>query len=225
MLYYQLISEDVGQRDIVFLIDASDASEQFPMLRDFALRVVEKLEFGPNKCQAAVVQYSNQAAASFLLNTHAKKDDIVNNLRQLTQRGGSPANIGAALQYVKNQVFAEQFGSRRLEGVPQLLVILSDGSSSDDVTGPANSLKAMGVVPVSIGTAGADTLQLQKISYDPNYYLMMNDISDMPPVQEQLLSLVRNTAPQMRPTVAPSSFGKIFFFSYDRVMSGLFTDF
>lgn len=177
-------------------------------MKDIVLRVVEKLEFGPNKCQVAVVQYSDQASAAFLLNTHSKRDDIIESVRQLKQRGGRPLNTGTALQYVRDQVFTESFGSRRLEGVPQLLVLLSGGRSNDDIRGPAASLKATGVIPVSIGTAGADTLELQTISQQPNYYFMINDVNDIPTVQEKLLSLVRSTSPQKRPTLPPPSFGK-----------------
>ncbi|XP_076120642.1 collagen alpha-3(VI) chain-like [Alosa pseudoharengus] len=197
---------DMGRSDIAFLIDASDDSESFPLMKDFVLRVVETLEFGPNKCQVALVQYSDQPSAAFLLNTHSTKDDIIDSVKQLKQRGGGPLNTGTALQYVRDEVFAEAFGSRRLQGVPQLLVLLSGGRSRDDIRSPTASLKAMGVIPVSIGTAGADTLELQTISREPNYYFMMNDINDIPTVKDELLSLVKSASPQKTLTSAPASF-------------------
>lgn len=212
------LATDIGKSDIVFLIDGSDESKHFQVMKDFVLKVVENLEFGANRCQVALVQYSDQPSAAFLLNTYSKKNDIIDSVRQLKQRGGGPLNTGTALQYVRDQVFAESFGSRRPEGVPQLLVLLSGGRSGDDIRGPATSLKAMGVIPMSIGTASADTLELQTISHEPNYYFMLNNVNDIPKVREELLSLMRSASPQRRPTLASASFGKkvncLFFFKF-----------
>uniref|UniRef100_A0AAY4CBR5 VWFA domain-containing protein n=1 Tax=Denticeps clupeoides TaxID=299321 RepID=A0AAY4CBR5_9TELE len=177
--------------DIVFLIDASDQSRNFELMQNFIERVVKNLDFGSNKNQVAVVQYSREAAADFFLNTHLKKDDIIHNVRTLTKKGGGPLNTGAALQYVVNNTFDEATGSRHLEGVPQILILLNGGRSRDDIRGPAAELKRTGVIPISIGTVGSDTLELQTISHKPNYFFMINDSEDLPAVEESVLSLVK----------------------------------
>ncbi|MGH0153081.1 UNVERIFIED_CONTAM: hypothetical protein FKN15_023815 [Acipenser sinensis] len=198
-----IVERDSAQRDVVFLLDGSDDTRNgFPAIRDFVRRVVENMDVQENKDQVAVVQYSNDAAAAFYLNTYSTKDDVLNTIRGLTHKGGRPLNTGAALQFVVDNVFTASSGSRRLEGVPQVLILLTGGRSRDDVRGPVTAVKGLGVVPFGIGTRNADTLELQAISYDPSYALSVTGFGDLLNIQQQLLlSVKRVTQPREPPTV------------------------
>uniref|UniRef100_UPI0037E88BB8 collagen alpha-3(VI) chain-like n=1 Tax=Semicossyphus pulcher TaxID=241346 RepID=UPI0037E88BB8 len=196
---------DTGKKDVVFLLDGSDGTRNgFPAMRDFVERVVEKLNVGQNKDRVSVVQYSRDAEIHFYLNTYTTSQDILDTVRGLKHRGGRPLNTGAALQYVRDNVFTNSSGSRRLQGVPQMLILLNGGRSSDNVDTPASALKQQGIQVIGIGTRNSDSRELQKISYDPSYALSVSDFTDLPSVQEQLSSvmsrvLVRTTP--MTPTV------------------------
>uniref|UniRef100_W5MBY0 Collagen type VI alpha 3 chain n=1 Tax=Lepisosteus oculatus TaxID=7918 RepID=W5MBY0_LEPOC len=184
---------DTRKRDIVFLLDGSDDSRSgFPAMRDFVRRVVENLDVEESRDRVAVIQYSNDAAANFYLNTYSTKDDVINTIRGLKQKGGRPLNTGAALQFVKDNVFTPSAGSRHLEGVPQMLILLTGGRSRDDIRGPVTALKGIGVIPLGIGTGSADTLELQTISYEPSYALSIPDLNDLPTIEQQLLSLAKS---------------------------------
>ena len=173
-------------------------------MRDFVEREVEKLNVGENKDRVSVVQYSRDAEVNFYLNTYSTKEDVVDSVRGLRHRGGRPLNTGAALQYVRDNVFTNSSGSRRLQGVPQMLILLSGGRSSDNVDTPASALRQQGVFVTSIGTRGSDSRELQKISYEPSFALSVSDFNDLPGVQEQLsavLSRVQVRATPITPTV------------------------
>jgi collagen type VI alpha len=159
-------------------------------MRDFVQRVVETLSVDENKDRVAVVQYSRDPAAQFYLNTYTTKGEILNTVRGLRHKGGRPLNTGAALQYVRDNVFTASSGSRRLEGVPQLLILLSGGRSVDNVDAPASALKELGVLVFGIGTRSSDSRELQRISHDPSYALSVSDFTDLPSIQQQLLSSV-----------------------------------
>ena len=175
----------------MFLLDGSDGTRSgFPAMRDFVQRVVETLSVDENKDRVAVVQYSRDPAAQFYLNTYTTKGDILHTVRGLRHKGGSPLNTGAALQYVRDNVFTASSGSRRLEGVPQLLILLSGGRSVDNVDTPASALKELGVLVFGIGTRSSDSRELQRISHDPSYALSVSDFTDLPSIQQQLLSSV-----------------------------------
>uniref|UniRef100_A0AAZ3R0T5 VWFA domain-containing protein n=1 Tax=Oncorhynchus tshawytscha TaxID=74940 RepID=A0AAZ3R0T5_ONCTS len=179
------------RRDVVFLLDGSDGTRSgFPAMRDFVQRVVETLSVDENKDRVAVVQYSRDPAAQFYLNTYTTKGEILNTVRGLRHKGGRPLNTGAALQYVRDNVFTASSGSRRLEGVPQLLILLSGGRSVDNVDTPASALKELGVLVFGIGTRSSDSRELQRISHDPSYALSVSDFTDLPSIQQQLLSSV-----------------------------------
>ena len=198
-------SVDTAKRDIVFLLDGSDGSRNgFPAMRDFVEREVEKLNVGDNKDRVSVVQYGRDAEVHFYLNTYNTKEDVVDSIRGLRHRGGRPLNTGAALQYVRENVFTNSSGSRRMQGVPQMLILLTGGRSSDNVDTPASALKQQGVFVTAIGTRGSDSRELQKISFEPDHALSVSDFNDLPSVQEQLstvMSKVLVRATPMTPTV------------------------
>ncbi|XP_036830007.1 collagen alpha-3(VI) chain-like isoform X2 [Oncorhynchus mykiss] len=195
------------RRDIVFLLDGSDDSRRrFTDIQDFIQRVVEKLNVDGNKDHVSVVQYSDTAEVNFKLGMHSKKDSVLDAVRGLRHKGGSPLNTGTALQYVRGNVFTASNGSRSLQGVPQILILLSGGRSRDDIRTPVTKLKEMGVISICIGTGDADTLELQTISHEPNYALSITDFEDLPTIQGELLSLLTEASHQLVPTVPTMHF-------------------
>ncbi|XP_036830002.1 collagen alpha-3(VI) chain isoform X2 [Oncorhynchus mykiss] len=202
------VDQSIARKDVVFLLDGSDGTRNgFPAMRDFVQRVVEKLTVEENRDRVSVVQYSRESEAHFYLNTYTTKEDVVNTVRGLRHKGGRPLNTGAALQYVRDNVFTASSGSRRLEGVPQILILLNGGRSFDNVDTPASDLKELGVLVFGIGTRSSDSRELQKISYDPSYALSVSEFTDLPNVQQQLLSAMSTVIVQvttMTPTVKPT---------------------
>uniref|UniRef100_A0A8C9RCL4 VWFA domain-containing protein n=1 Tax=Scleropages formosus TaxID=113540 RepID=A0A8C9RCL4_SCLFO len=198
----------VIKRDVVFLLDGSDGtSSGFAAMRDFAQRIVEKLSVDEGKDRVAVVQYSREPEAQFYLNTHSRKDEALDDIRTLRHKGGRPLNTGAALQFVRDNVFTASSGSRRLEGVPQILVLLNGGRSNDNVDTPASALKGLGILTIGIGTRNSDTRELQKISHDPNYALSVPEFSDLPNIQQQLVSSMSTILAKATP-ITPTVVGK-----------------
>ena len=196
----------------MFLLDGSDGTRTgFPAMRDFVQKVVETLNVDDDRDRVSVVQYSRDPAAQFYLNTYKTQGDVVANVRGLRHKGGRPLNTGAALQYLRDNVFTASAGSRRLEGVPQMLIVLCGGRSYDSVDAAATALKELGVVTLAIGTRGSDTRELQKISHGPNQALSVSDFTDLPSVQQQLRSsmesLVIEVLPGTPTTVGTSTCG------------------
>uniref|UniRef100_A0A667ZU28 VWFA domain-containing protein n=1 Tax=Myripristis murdjan TaxID=586833 RepID=A0A667ZU28_9TELE len=178
-----------SRRDVVFLLDGSDGTRSgFPAMRDFVQRVVETLSVDDNKDRVSVVQYSRDPAVQFYLNTYKTKGEILDTVRGLRHKGGRPLNTGAALQHLRDNVFTASAGSRRQEGVPQLLILLSGGRSFDSVDAPASALKDLGVITYTIGSRASDSSELQKIAHEPSHALSVSEFTDLPDVQEQFSS-------------------------------------
>lgn len=170
--------------------------------------LAERLSLGQNRDHISVVQYSENATVDFFLNTHfSGKDDVFERIKHLRHKGGKLLYTGAALQYVKDNVFSAQLGSRSFEGVPQILVLMSAGRSRDDIRGPIKALKEIGVFPLSIGTPNADTLELQTISYQPNYFFTVN-FDNLSTIKEDVLSLIKEVSNKQVATSIPSIYGK-----------------
>ncbi|XP_067844020.1 collagen alpha-3(VI) chain-like [Heptranchias perlo] len=176
------------KRDIVFLVDGSDSAETtFPLVKNFIARVAENLDIGRDRIRVGIVQYGDNPTSEFLLNTYARKSDVMGAIRNLRHKGGRETNTGKALDYVTNNVFTRSGGSRMAEGVPQFLILLTAGKSTDDVKRAALALKQAGVAPFSIGTRGADPTELQQISLSPDYVFKFDDIQDIQTIKQHLI--------------------------------------
>ena len=186
-----LVVRQPAGKDVVFLLDGSDGSRSgFPAMRDFVQRVVETLSVDDNRDRVSVVQYSRDPSVQFYLNTYMTKGEILDNVRSVRHKGGRPLNTGAALQYLRENVFTASAGSRRLQGVPQVLILLSSGRSFDSVDAPASALKQMGILTFAIGSRGSDNRELQKISHDPSHALSVSEFTELPTVQQQLQGVI-----------------------------------
>uniref|UniRef100_A0A673B3L0 Collagen, type VI, alpha 3 n=1 Tax=Sphaeramia orbicularis TaxID=375764 RepID=A0A673B3L0_9TELE len=187
-------------RDVVFLLDGSDGTRtEFPAVRDFVQRMVDTLSVDDSRDRVAVVQYSRDAAVQFYLNTYTTKAEILDTVRGLRHKGGRPLYTGAALQYVRDNVFTASAGSRRLEGVPQVLILLSGARSVDSVDAPASALKQLGVLTFAIGTRNADKREMQKIAHEPTHAVSVSEFNDLPNVQQQLQSSVEAVIVEVTP--------------------------
>lgn len=191
------------KKDVVFLIDGSDGvGREFPIIVEFVRTVVEKLNVGENKIRVGVVQYGDNPNADIYLNSHTNKEEVLNAIRGLRQRGGRERNLGKAVEFVSRDVLVRRSGGRREEGVPQFVIVVSGGRSSDDLT-PATDLKRSGVLSIGIGTRDVDPRELQVISYIPSYAHSVDDLPGLYTVQDELVTTLTDLSDEeiarMRP--------------------------
>lgn len=148
--------------------------------------MVDSFDLDNGKDQVAVVQYSNNAEINFSLNAYNTKDDVLKQIASLKAKGGRPQYIGAALQFVRDNVFVSNAGSRHHEGAKQILVILAGGRSRDSPRGPANMLKASGVVIFAIGSRMSNPAEMQVVSSEPNYAYSIPDFLNLLRIKQSL---------------------------------------
>ncbi|XP_051787241.1 collagen alpha-3(VI) chain-like, partial [Erpetoichthys calabaricus] len=186
------IAESVsGTKDVVFLIDGSDdTAGGFPAILNFLQQVVESLDVDRDKDHVALVQYSNGPSPHFYLNALSTKEEVLGSIRSLQHKGGRPLNTGAALQFVKDNVFTRSAGSRYNDGVPQVLILLTGERSRDDIRGAVNALKQSGILMFSVEVNNADLPELQTISHKPTYVFAAYEFKDLRDVHVQLLPAV-----------------------------------
>lgn len=158
---------------------------------------------GENKIRIGVVQYGDSAQADMYLNTHTTKEGVLNAVRALRQRGGRQRNLGQALQFVSEDVLTASHGSRKQDGVPQFVIVVSSGSSTDDINRAASTLKQSRVIPFSIGTRDVNPTELRVVSYVPNFAFTVDDLPGLYTVQENLITtlteLSNDDIARMRP--------------------------
>nr|XP_026649203.1 collagen alpha-3(VI) chain isoform X3 [Zonotrichia albicollis] len=180
------------EKDIVFLIDSSDSvrPDGLAHIRDFISRIVQQLEVGPNKVRIGVVQFSNSVFPEFYLKTHKSKNAVLEAIRRLRLRGGSPLNAGKALDFVVKNYFIKSAGSRIEDGVPQHLVVILGDRSQDDVDRPARVITSTSIKPLGVGARNVDRDQLQVITNDPGRVLVVQDFTGLSTLEKRVQNIL-----------------------------------
>ncbi|XP_064289605.1 collagen alpha-3(VI) chain isoform X9 [Passer domesticus] len=180
------------EKDIVFLIDSSDSvrPDGLAHIRDFISRIVQQLEVGPNKVRIGVVQFSNGVFPEFYLKTHKSKNSVLEAIRRLRLRGGSPLNAGKALDFVVKNYFIKSAGSRIEDGVPQHLVVILGDRSQDDVDRPARVITSTNIKPLGVGARNVDRDQLQVITNDPGRVLVVQDFTGLSTLEKRVQNIL-----------------------------------
>ncbi|KAL2084689.1 hypothetical protein ACEWY4_020207 [Coilia grayii] len=186
----QTVCTQEAAADIVFLVDGSWSigKENFQQIRDFLSTLVNGFSVGPDQVRIGLVQYSSDPRTEFLLNTYQDKQDILTYIRKLPYKGGGTMT-GAGLDFILNEHFTEQAGSRARQGVPQIAIVITDGQSNDDVGTHADDLRRRGIILYAIGIKEADIDQLRKIGNEPHNQYVYN-VSDFSALQGISLNIV-----------------------------------
>lgn len=176
-------------RDIVFLVDGSDyvGSSNFPYMRDFLINVVNQLDVRPDRVQFGLMQFAERPQIEFYLNSYSNREDVVNKISQLRLMGGSVLNMGAAMEYALRNMFKPTLGSRRKQGVQQVLVVVTGGPAQDEVKEIADKVFLSGVVAFTVSSSQADYAVLRKVAVVPELAFHDERFSNMPAMAERII--------------------------------------
>ncbi|XP_066292801.1 complement factor H-like [Branchiostoma lanceolatum] len=152
--------KDCCRRDIIFVLDYSGSmSGHIPPVIDFVEELVERFHIGVEEAQVGVLRY-NWNPITFppfpptpiQLDTYNNKADLLDAIDDLPTTAWGGTLTGAALTYVANTMLMSGNGDR--PDAPDVVIVLTDGQSWDDVSGPASLLHGMGVQTFAIGVGG-----------------------------------------------------------------------
>lgn len=146
----------------MFLIDSSGSiyPEEYDKMKLFMKSVIAKSIVSRNEVHVGVLQFSDVQQLEFPLNQFYSKNEISSAIDAMRQLGGGTLT-GQAITEVSKYFDATNGGRPHLR---RRLVVITDGEAQDEVKGPAEALRAKGVVVYAIGVAEANTTQLLEIS-------------------------------------------------------------
>nr|XP_043903464.1 collagen alpha-1(XII) chain-like isoform X1 [Solea senegalensis] len=155
------------QADVVLLVDGSYSIglQNFAKVRAFLEVLVNSFDIGPGKVQLSLVQYSRDPHTEFALNTHHDINAVVKAVRTFPYRGGS-TNTGRAMTYVREKIFIPARGARL--NVPRVMVLITDGKSSDSFKDAATRLRNIDVEIFAVGVKDAVRSELEAIANPPS---------------------------------------------------------
>ncbi len=161
--------ENATVADIVFLVDGSTSigPDNFKEVRLFLRNIIKALDIGPNKVRIGLAQYSEEPYQEFLLKDHMDRKSLLAAVEAFPYRTGN-TKTGKAIDFILTQYFTKEAGSRASQRVPQIAVVITDGDSADDVTGPAQRLRKHDVIVFGIRVGQTDLKELESIANRPS---------------------------------------------------------
>ncbi|MCI4382642.1 hypothetical protein PGIGA_G00017250 [Pangasianodon gigas] len=175
------------QADIVLLVDGSYSIglANFAKVRSFLEVLVNSFDIGPNKVQISLVQYSRDPHTEFALNKHHDISAVVKAIRTFPYRGGS-TNTGKAMTYVREKIFVTSRGAR--QSVPRVMVLITDGKSSDSFKDAATNLRNTDVEIFAVGVKDAVRSELEAIANPPaeNHVFEVEDFDAFERISKEL---------------------------------------
>lgn len=141
--------------------------QNFEHVKHFLLGVIKELHEGAGGgLRYALVQYSSAPQTEFKLNTYAATQEVLAHVAAMRYRGGG-TRTGLGLDFLIRAHLNAASGSRAGEGAAQLVVVLTDGRSQDDVGEPARVLHLAGVEVFAVGVQGAVDWELREMASRP----------------------------------------------------------
>uniref|UniRef100_H2MR52 Collagen type VI alpha 6 chain n=1 Tax=Oryzias latipes TaxID=8090 RepID=H2MR52_ORYLA len=175
------------EADIFFLIDHSRSiyPSDFKDMINFIIEFIQTFRIGPQYVRMGVVKYADLPELEFGLETYMDAENLETAVRTIQQRGGG-TETGRALTFM-GSLFDKAKDSRGHK-VPEYLVVITDGKSSDEVKSPAEKLRSKGVTIYTIGVKEADKKELEEISGDPKRMFFVNDFDALNPIKDKVIT-------------------------------------
>ncbi|XP_067857044.1 collagen alpha-6(VI) chain-like [Heptranchias perlo] len=192
---------DLQQADIVFLIDGSESidAEDFDRVKSFMRNMVDVFTVAPNKIQFGLAQFSTSFQKEFDLKDFSEKKPLMAKIEDMDQLNQG-TNIGLGLINVAN-LFTWEAGSRKASGVPQFLLVISDGRSRDNVVAPADSLRDEGTSILAVGIGRADVNQLLQISGSQDRVFFVENFRDLGKIKQRIVHRICDDDPRIGCTI------------------------
>ena len=126
--------------DLVFVLDSSriirdqnpaDGSyDNWTLLLQFVVNVINKLTIGSTATRVGVVKFSSIGQNEFYLNTYNSKDQVINRVLAISYVGSSQTNTAEGLRIMHEQQFTFARGDR--SGVNNVAIVVTGGESNVD---------------------------------------------------------------------------------------------
>ncbi|XP_019645153.1 PREDICTED: uncharacterized threonine-rich GPI-anchored glycoprotein PJ4664.02-like isoform X2 [Branchiostoma belcheri] len=180
--------------DVIFLLDGSGSvgAVNFEKVKQFATKTVNGFDIGPEGTQVGIIQYSTRTRQEFSMNSFQTKESLVSAIDNIDFMAGGTMT-GKAIRYVTKYGFGESDGAR--PGIPKIVIIVTDGLSSDDVEQPALEAQQKGITLYAIGVSGYDMDQLERIASNNQTLAVVENFNLLDSLRNTLLTGICDITP------------------------------
>ena len=197
-----IVAECNRSIDIVFLLDDSGSvgSENFHESLDFVKNMTKAFSDenlrGEDGTRFGLSTFSSDYQPHFYLSNYTNQAGYLSAIDRVSFRGGG-TRLGDALQRIIADQFTEARGLRsEVDGLPRILIVLTDGQSYDSVSIPAQNVRDENIVIYAIGIANFDLDQLKNIASSASHIYTLSTFSDL---EKFISTITSSTCYEPRP--------------------------
>ncbi|KAL0985323.1 hypothetical protein UPYG_G00155470 [Umbra pygmaea] len=178
---------ETDEADIFFLIDHSGsiAYPDFADMKKFINGFIQTFRIGPKHVRVGVVKFSDSPTLEFDLSTYTDQASLVNATNGIIQRGGG-TRIGEALASM-GQHF-KQAEVTRGHRCREILILITDGKSQDEVKDQAKTLRDQNVMIYAIGVKDANDTQLLEIASSNEKKFYVNNFDSLKIIKDDVIT-------------------------------------
>lgn len=153
--------------------------DNFQRIKDFIKKLTRSFSVSNNGTRVGVIVYSTNSTLAFTLDQYASYNEIEVAINNITYPGGG-TYTGQAL----NDAVTRLFNSSTVRAnVSQILVVITDGVSTDDVSVHVSSLSSSLVYVVGIGH-NYDPSELKQIAADNSEHVFSAEFNTLQEVAD-----------------------------------------
>ena len=167
-MYFLFSDCKFSEIELGFLVDGSASvnfygEDNFQLIKQSMKSFVRSFNVSSSTTRVGVIVYSTNSTVAFTLSQYSSERDVEDAINNITYPSGG-TYTGQALNDAANVLFSNE----TVRGnVSKVLVVITDGVSTDDVTGPAALVNETGVNTYVIGIGqNYDHSQLLKIAHN-----------------------------------------------------------
>ncbi|KAL4648356.1 von Willebrand factor A domain-containing protein 1-like [Arapaima gigas] len=197
--------------DVLVLLDSSGSvsSYEFSRMLTFLSELLRPFSLGPEEVQVGLLQVGTVPHLQFGFGSHSTQQGLQEALMDTRQLRGD-TNTEGALKLAREEVLRPGGVSGTREGLPKVLVWLTDGVQPGPVEGPMAALREDGVAVLVVSTGHGNYQVLRKVVTPPiDSHLYFVDIDDMSIITEQLrdaiIEIIRAERLQVRDVTASTA--------------------
>ncbi|XP_044151369.1 collagen alpha-6(VI) chain-like [Bufo gargarizans] len=193
---FKNISDDACDRtecqreeaDLTFLIDGSGSISEsdFIEMKKFMVSVIEDLDIGENKVHVGVAQYSDLFKTEFKLKAYLNKEILKDKVTGIEKINGNTL-IGQALRLTDSALLSPANDSRINQGIQQILIVITDGDSQDEVAKPAEGLRRKGVDTYAVGVGKVSGTQLLQIAGSSSSRFSVDSFDELKNIKKRIV--------------------------------------
>ncbi|TDH10912.1 hypothetical protein EPR50_G00079930 [Perca flavescens] len=174
--------------DVLFLLDSSGSVSAYEHSRmlTFLSELLLPFSLGEDQVRIGLLQVGTRPRLEFGFGTHSTQSGLQRALENTKPLRGD-TNTVEALRMAKEWVLRPGTADGAREGLPRMLVWLTDGVKPGDVIGPMAELQEEGVAVLVVSTGHGNYQVLRQVVTPPvESHLYFVDIDDMSIITEDL---------------------------------------